>query len=593
MRRDGTEFPVELTVTRSDVDGEPLFIGFLRDLTDAHAARDGLQRTQAALALVGAQPAHDRRLGADGAVRGRRRGHLHALGGQGPGRARPRARRGRRALGVRRLPRRPGGHGRGAARPGTARRERRLPTSATLVFEVAYSPVRRAGGDGRSGRDRRRDRHHGAPPQRGAARARRVRTTGSPASPTARGSRSGCAAGVRDAKPTTGRSRCSTSTSTTSRRSTTRSATARATSCCARSPGGSTTRIDGDVHARPPRRRRVHAAARRPARRRPGRRRGRAAELLDALRRAVLDRRRRAAGGREHRHQPLSRRCGGRRRPAQARRRRDVPGEARRTRRPRAVPAPTPTAPTAGSSSPRACAPPCSATSSSCTTSRCSTSATARARRRRGARALERPGARDGLARRVHPAGRGHRADRADRRVGAWTRPAGSCARGRTSASMSSWRSTPPRASSCARASPAASASGCRARGAVPGSLTIEIIESALVDADGRLAGARGARRHGRQRGDRRLRRRLLVADPPARPHRPHAQARPRVPPRRAGRRRAAAFITAMLALARELGLEVVAEGIETPAQLGFLLSEGCPRGQGYHLGAPDAGRRA
>jgi EAL domain-containing protein (putative c-di-GMP-specific phosphodiesterase class I) len=50
---------------------------------------------------------------------------------------------------------------------------------------------------------------------------------------------------------------------------------------------------------------------------------------------------------------------------------------------------------------------------------------------------------------------------------------------------------------------------------------------------------------------------------------------------------RAAAFITAMLALAEQLGLDVVTEGIETAGQLGFLLSEGCPRGQGYHLGRP------
>ena len=42
MRRDGSRIPVELTVTRSDVDGEPLFIGFLRDLS-------GLRATQAAL----------------------------------------------------------------------------------------------------------------------------------------------------------------------------------------------------------------------------------------------------------------------------------------------------------------------------------------------------------------------------------------------------------------------------------------------------------------------------------------------------------------------------------------------------------------
>ena len=37
MRRDGSRIPVELTVTRSDVEGEPLFIGFLRDLSGLRA----------------------------------------------------------------------------------------------------------------------------------------------------------------------------------------------------------------------------------------------------------------------------------------------------------------------------------------------------------------------------------------------------------------------------------------------------------------------------------------------------------------------------------------------------------------------------
>ncbi|MGH2968333.1 MAG: PAS domain S-box protein, partial [Solirubrobacteraceae bacterium] len=47
MRRDGSQIPVELTVTRSDVDGEPLFIGFLRDLSGIHATQAALQEAEA------------------------------------------------------------------------------------------------------------------------------------------------------------------------------------------------------------------------------------------------------------------------------------------------------------------------------------------------------------------------------------------------------------------------------------------------------------------------------------------------------------------------------------------------------------------
>ncbi len=46
MRRDGSEIPVELTVTRTDFDGEPLYIGFLRDLTGMHAAQAALQQAE-------------------------------------------------------------------------------------------------------------------------------------------------------------------------------------------------------------------------------------------------------------------------------------------------------------------------------------------------------------------------------------------------------------------------------------------------------------------------------------------------------------------------------------------------------------------
>ncbi len=45
MRRDGTEFPSELTITRTDIDGTPAFIGVLRDITarkNADAEREQL-----------------------------------------------------------------------------------------------------------------------------------------------------------------------------------------------------------------------------------------------------------------------------------------------------------------------------------------------------------------------------------------------------------------------------------------------------------------------------------------------------------------------------------------------------------------------
>lgn len=42
------------------------------------------------------------------------------------------------------------------------------------------------------------------------------------------------------------------------------------------------------------------------------------------------------------------------------------------------------------------------------------------------------------------------------------------------------------------------------------------------------------------------------------------------------------AIVRALLALARDLRLRVVAEGIERPGQLSFLQSHGCPEGQGF-----------
>ena len=38
---------------------------------------------------------------------------------------------------------------------------------------------------------------------------------------------------------------------------------------------------------------------------------------------------------------------------------------------------------------------------------------------------------------------------------------------------------------------------------------------------------------------------------------------------------------------AHGLGLEIVADGIETPQQLAFLTEKGCGTGHGYHFGRP------
>jgi EAL domain-containing protein (putative c-di-GMP-specific phosphodiesterase class I) len=52
---------------------------------------------------------------------------------------------------------------------------------------------------------------------------------------------------------------------------------------------------------------------------------------------------------------------------------------------------------------------------------------------------------------------------------------------------------------------------------------------------------------------------------------------------------RAQSVTRAILALGRELGLEIVAEGIETADQYSYLLREGCDIFQGYYFGRPTA----
>jgi EAL domain-containing protein (putative c-di-GMP-specific phosphodiesterase class I) len=49
-------------------------------------------------------------------------------------------------------------------------------------------------------------------------------------------------------------------------------------------------------------------------------------------------------------------------------------------------------------------------------------------------------------------------------------------------------------------------------------------------------------------------------------------------------------FVEAIVRLATSLGLEVVAEGIESAAQCGAVAALGCTRAQGFYFGQPLAG---
>ena len=49
IRRDGTRFPVELTITRIDVPGEAVFTGHLRDITDRREAERELRESRTRL----------------------------------------------------------------------------------------------------------------------------------------------------------------------------------------------------------------------------------------------------------------------------------------------------------------------------------------------------------------------------------------------------------------------------------------------------------------------------------------------------------------------------------------------------------------
>ena len=53
LRGDGSRFPVELTITRVDIDGEILFVGYLRDITDRLAAERELRETRTRILEAG------------------------------------------------------------------------------------------------------------------------------------------------------------------------------------------------------------------------------------------------------------------------------------------------------------------------------------------------------------------------------------------------------------------------------------------------------------------------------------------------------------------------------------------------------------
>jgi EAL domain-containing protein (putative c-di-GMP-specific phosphodiesterase class I) len=52
---------------------------------------------------------------------------------------------------------------------------------------------------------------------------------------------------------------------------------------------------------------------------------------------------------------------------------------------------------------------------------------------------------------------------------------------------------------------------------------------------------------------------------------------------------RSAAIVQSTVALAHDLGMRIVAEGVETEAVLARLREYGCDLAQGYHLGRPQS----
>ena len=273
---------------------------------------------------------------------------------------------------------------------------------------------------------------------------------------------------------------------------------------------------------------------------------------------------------------------------ARPRRLGDVPGQGDRPRRLGRLRRRRAATRSSGSRWPPGCAARSPRRSSSCTTSR-SSRRDGPARRRRGAAALARPGARrPRLPERVHPGGRGHGADRVDRRLGhrRGLRPAGrvggaragaadlastsrraSCA-GSTSSRASA--STSPAPAPTRRGSPSSSPSRrCTRTPTTPSrccaSCTTLGLQLALDDFGSGYSSL--SRLREMPVHTLKIDRAFLREVPES--------------------REAAAIVTAILALARALGRSTVAEGVETEAQRAFLVEQQCPLLQGFLLGRP------
>ena len=154
MRSDGSEFPVEIAISRPNLPGPPLFTGFLRDVTER-------QRNELALRTLGRRAGRAAAGGHRRRARGRPRARVRGgdRGARPPARRadlehdplRARRRRGRgRRLEHRRRAQRAGRHARGARRPdrgGVHPRQRAAGARGRLLRDAGLDrrPAARAG----------------------------------------------------------------------------------------------------------------------------------------------------------------------------------------------------------------------------------------------------------------------------------------------------------------------------------------------------------------------------------------------------------------------------------------------------------------